>query len=54
MHAQLKLKNMVDDCLPEMCEDDISDDKCIVVDNPSNSRMSSGRVKSEVWEFCFM
>ena len=42
---------MADDCLPETCEDDTSDDMCIVVDNPSNSRTSSRRVKSEVWEF---
>ena len=42
---------MADDCLPETCEDDTSDDTCIVVDNPSNSRTSSRRVKSEVWEF---
>ena len=42
---------MADDCLPETCEDDTLDDTCIVVDNPSNSRTSSRRVKSEVWEF---
>ena len=42
---------MADDCLPEMCEDDTSDDTCIVGDNPSNSRTSSRRVKLEVWEF---
>ena len=42
---------MVDDCLPETCKDDTSDDMCIVVDNPSNSRTSSRRVKLEVWEF---
>ena len=42
---------MADDCLPETCEGDTSDDTCFVVDNPSNSRTSSRRVKSEVWEF---
>ena len=47
-HAQLKLRNMADDCLPETCKVDTSDDTCIVVDSPSNSRMSSTQVKSEI------
>ena len=42
---------MADDCLPETCEDDTSDDTCIVVDNPSQVQIPERLLDELNWRY---